>query len=290
MLIYTQVISNLRRPLCYIIFDCVTMLTNLRSFFYAVAAVCTSLSAPLAQSAELGDFYNLGTRPAETAIRVGFVGLNAPRYQGSAEQKTTFVPGVFLHASNGFFADPFNGIGYSFDPAGALNYGVRANLETGRDVETTLPGFEKIKARLNPGVFANYAVNDTLTLKSAARLGVGDGAGGSLLNLGAAYKLYNANYISVNLNASVKYANSSYMQSYFGVTPAQSATSGLKTFQPGAGFSAAQVGLTAGFPISREIYIFSSASVQRLLGDAANSPLAKKKNQVTAFVGSVYSF
>ncbi len=52
----------------------------------------------------------------------------------------------------------------------------------------------------------------------------------------------------------------------------------------------AQVGVTAGFPISREIYIFSSVFMQRLLGDAANSPLTKKQNPVSAFVGSVYSF
>jgi outer membrane scaffolding protein for murein synthesis (MipA/OmpV family) len=200
------------------------------------------------------------------------------------------VPGIFLHASNGLFADPYNGIGYSFDPTGDVNYGVRVNLETGRAVEKALPGFEKIKARVNPGAFANYAVNDKLTLKSALRLGVGDGADGSLLNLGASYKIYNENYVSVALNASVKYGNSSYMQSYFGVTPAQSATSGLKTYQPGAGLAMAQVGVMAGFPISRQIYIFSSVSMQRLLGDAANSPLTKKQNQVTAFVGSVYSF
>ncbi|MEY4537850.1 MAG: MltA-interacting protein MipA, partial [Pseudomonadota bacterium] len=43
-------------------------------------------------------------------------------------------------------------------------------------------------------------------------------------------------------------------------------------------------------PISREIYIISSLSMQRLMGDAANSPIAKKKTQPSAFVGAVYSF
>lgn len=270
------------------------MLKPSRNFILSAALHASLLGAlllpALAHSAELGDFYNLGQRPTETAVRAGFIVLNAPLYQGSDEQKVTVVPGIFLHASNGLFADPFNGVGYSFDPAGALNYGVRVNLETGRGVETALPGFEKIKSGWNPGAFANYAVNDTLTLKSAVRLGLGDGADGSLLNLGASYKIHNENYISVALNASVKYANSSYMQSYFGVSSAQSAASGLKAYQPSAGFSMAQVGVTAGFPISREIYIFSSVSVQRLLGDAANSPLTKKQNQVSAFVGSVYSF
>ena len=270
------------------------MFTHTRNIILSAALNASLLGAALlpalAHSAELGDFYNLGQRPAETAVRAGFITLNAPRYQGSDEQKTSVVPGIFLQASNGLFADPFNGVGYVFEPAGSLVYGMRANLETGRSVEDALPGFDKIKSRLNPGVFANYAVNEQLTLKSALRMGLGDAGDGSLLNLGATYKLYNANFVSVNLNTSVKFGSSSYMQSYFGVSPTQSAASGLAAYQPAAGLAMAQVGLTAGFPISREIYIFSSASVQRLLGDAANSPIMKKKTQPAAFVGAVYSF
>jgi MipA family protein len=255
------------------------MLNTLRNIFLGATALSASLFPTWANSAELGDFYNLGQRPAETAVRAGFITLNAPRYQGSDEQKTSVVPGIFLQASNGLFADPFNGVGYVFEPAGKLIYGVRANVETGRSVEDALPGFDKIKPGLNPGVFANYTVNEQLTLKSALRGGLGDAGDGGLLN-----------FVSVNLNASVKFGSSSYMQSYFGVTPAQSAASGLAAYQPSAGLAMAQVGLTGGFPISREIYIFSSISVQRLMGDAANSPIAKKKTQPAGFVGAVYSF
>ena len=266
------------------------MPTPIRQTILSAAVLGASLLPALAHSAELGDFYNLGQRPAETAVRAGFITLNAPRYQGADAQTTSVVPGIFLQASNGLFADPFNGVGYVFEPAGKLIYGVRANLDTGRSVEDALPGFDKIKARLNPGVFANYTMNEQLTLKSALRGGLGEAGDGGLLNLGATYKLYNANFVSVNLNASVKFGSGSYMQSYFGVSPAQSAASGLAAYQPAAGLTMAQVGLTAGFPISREIYIFSSASVQRLMGDAANSPIVKKKTQPAAFVGAVYSF
>lgn len=266
------------------------MLTYLRNAILGISALSASLFTAGARSAELGDFYNLGQRPAETAVRAGFIALNAPRYQGSDAQKTSLVPGIFLQASNGLFADPFNGVGYVFEPAGKLIYGVRTNIETGRSVEDALPGFDKIKTRLNPGVFANYTLDEQLTLKSALRGGLGDAGDGGLLNLGASYKLYNANFVSVNLNASVKFGSSGYMQSYFGVTPAQSAASGLAAYQPAAGLAMAQVGLTGGFPISREIYIFSSLSMQRLMGDAASSPIAKKKTQPAAFVGAVYSF
>lgn len=257
----------------------------------SIAAVSTaSMFTSHSISAELGDFYNLGPRPAETAIRVGAVALVGQRYQGASEQKVSAVPGIFLHASNGLFADPLNGIGYSFEPLGGLQYGLRVNIETGRSVEDTLPGFEKIKARANPGVFANYAVNDKLTLRSALRLGMGEGADGSLLHLGGSYKVFQAGFFGVSMNASLKFADSNYMQSYFGVSPAQSTASGLKAYQPTAGFASAKVGLTAGTPLSRHIFVFTNLSVQRLLGDAANSPIVSKKMLPTAFVGGVYSF
>ena len=252
---------------------------------FAASLLCT-----VSYAAELGDFYNLGPRPAETAIRVGAVVISGQAYQGASEQKTSVLPGVFLQTSNGLFADPLNGIGYSFEPIGNLQYGLRVNLDTGRSVETTLPGFEKIKARANPGAFANYTVNDKLTLRSALRLGMGDGADGSLLHVGGSYKVLQAGFFGVSVNASLKYADSNYMQSYFGVSAAQSAASGLKAYKPAAGFAAAKVGLTAGTPLSRQIFVFANLSVQRLMGDAANSPIVSKKTQPTAFIGGVYTF
>ena len=251
------------------------------------------LTCALAQSAELGDFYNLGPQPkdpSETVVRVGLVAIGGARYQGSSEGRVLLVPGVTVQTANGLFADPINGLGFALNATDNLQYGLRATVETGRSTEDALPGFDKLKVRLNPGAFVNYKPIDRLTLKSAIRLGVGDGGKGSVLNLGAAYRVYQAGPVVVDVNASVKYANSSYQQSYFGVTAAQSAASGLKAFQPAAGFNTAQLGVAAGLPLSERVYAFAGLSVQRLLGDAASSPITQKKQQLTGFLGAVYSF
>ena len=265
------------------------MLFYPRHLGHSVLAVL-GLASTLAHSAELGDFYNLGPQATETVVRAGLVAIGGARYQGASEGRVLVVPGITVQMANGFFVDPINGLGVAFNASNDLQYGLRATVETGRSTEDTLPGFDKLKARLNPGAFANYKIDDRLTLKSALRLGVGDGGKGSVLNLGAAYRIYQAGPIIVTLNGSVKYANSSYQQSYFGVSAAQSAASGLKAFQPAAGFNTAQLGVAAGFPLSARVYAFSGVSVQRLLGDAANSPIVQKKQQVTGFLGAVYSF
>ena len=252
--------------------------------------VVASGVSTLAQSAELGDFYNLGPQPTETVVRAGLVALSGARYQGASEQRVLLVPGITVQTANGLFADPINGLGFTLNAMDQLQYGLRATVETGRSTEDALPGFDKIRVRLNPGAFVNYKPSDRLTLKSALRLGVGDGGKGHVLNLGAAYRIYQAGPVVIDVNASVKYANKGYQQSYFGVSAAQSAASGLKAFQPAAGFNTAQVGVAAGFPLSERMYAFSGVSLQRLLGDAANSPIVQKKQQLTGFLGAVYSF
>jgi outer membrane protein len=270
-----------------------TKVSHLSLLARSTVVVAMGLTCAAAQSAELGDFYNLGpqpTDPTETVVRVGLVAIGGARYQGATEQRVLLVPGVTVQTANGLFADPINGLGFALNAMDKLQYGLRATVETGRSTEDALPGFDKLKARLNPGAFANYKLNDRLTLKSALRLGVGDGGKGGVLNLGAAYRIYQAGPVIVTLNGSVKYANSSYQQSYFGVSAAQSAASGLKAFQPTAGFNTAQLGVAAGFPLSERVYAFSGLSVQRLLGDAANSPIVQKRHQVTGFLGAVYSF
>jgi MipA family protein len=266
------------------------MTTTCRNLILSATTLSASLFTASAYCAELGDFYLLEPRPASTVVRVGAVVISGQNYQGADKQSTSALPGIFLQTSYGLFADPLNGLGYSFEPIGNLQYGLRVNVDTGRAVQSALPGFEKIKARLTPGVFANYTVDDKLTLRSALRLGVGEGADGSLLHLGGSYKILQVGFFGVSVNASLKYADSNYLQTYFGVTPTQSAASGLKVYQPAAGFAAAKVGLTAGTPLSREIFVFANVSVQRLMGDAANSPIVSKKTQPTAFIGGVYSF
>ena len=266
------------------------MLLYPRCLARSVASFAAGLVCTLAQSAELGDFYNLGPQPTETVVRAGLVAIGGARYQGSSKGRVLVVPGITVQTTNGFFADPINGLGFALNAMDGLQYGLRATVETGRSTEDALPGFDKIKARLNPGAFANYKLSDELTLKSALRLGVGDGGKGGVINLGATYRVYQAGPVIVTVNGSVKYTNSSYQQSYFGVSAAQSAASGLNAFQPAAGFNTAQLGVAAGFPLSERVYAFSGVSVQRLLGDAANSPITQKKQQLTGFLGAVYSF
>ena len=266
------------------------MFTTFRNILLNVTALSASLFMASAHSAELGDFYNLGQRPKETAIRAGAVVISAKNYDGSSDQKTSVLPGIFLQTTNGIFADPLNGVGYSFEPQGNLQYGVRLNIETGRSVEDALLGFEKIKARLNPGAYANYVVNDSLTLRSALRLGVGDGADGSVLYLGGTYKVFQAGFFSVSMNAALKFADQNYMQTYFGVSPVQASASGLKAYKPTAGFASTKVGISAATPLSREVFVFANVSMQRLHGEAANSPIVVKKTQPSVFFGGVYNF
>ena len=87
--------------------------------------------------------------------------------------------------------------------------------------------------------------------------------------------------LSVSANA----ADKKYMQTYHGVTAAQSARSGYAVFTPKAGAHMAEGGVSWQHKLSSDWSITGMVGAQRLLGDARKSPLTRR---ATSPVGAVY--
>lgn len=86
----------------------------------------------------------------------------------------------------------------------------------------------------------------------------------------------------------VSMANRQNMQTYFGITPEQAATSKLPVFMAGSGLRNMYAG--AGFitALSPRWILFGNVGASRLLGDAADSPLTLKTNSASAGLGLAY--
>ena len=76
----------------------------------------------------------------------------------------------------------------------------------------------------------------------------------------------------------------------YGVSPAQSAGSGLAAYQPGSGLRHLSLGLLGGYDLSRHWTLVASAQLRRLQGDVASSPLAEEKQSTYANAGVAYRF
>ncbi len=86
------------------------------------------------------------------------------------------------------------------------------------------------------------------------------------------------------------YASDDYMTSFFGVTAAQSAASGLARYTPDAGFKDVSAGLTAAIDLSDRWTLLLTGRYTHLIGDAADSPVVESESQFFGGLGLAYKF
>lgn len=92
------------------------------------------------------------------------------------------------------------------------------------------------------------------------------------------------------LGASVTGAGDRYMQTWYGVTPAQAAASGYRAYAAGEGLRDVSASVTWRDDITPQWAGFASANVSRLLGPAADSPLARDRSGYGVSVGLARRF
>src|SRR5882724_699464 len=259
-------------------------------FLLAAAGLVLAASGATAQSF---DSVTLQGDPESSGSgRVGGVLISAPRYLGSDEQRTLLLPFIDYRWKNGFFAGLGNGIGYKFPSSPQLQYGVRLSVDFGRKEKRSpvLTGMGDIDASPEAGAFFNYLITHEWSLKSSLRYGAGNDHDGLLFDLGLHYATQLAPQWRLGLGVDATYANASYMQDYFGVTPAQSAATGYAVSNVGAGVRDVRGSVTLMLFINRNWIASAVLTVASLQGDAKNSVIVRERTPVTGVLGLSYGF
>jgi outer membrane protein len=98
--------------------------------------------------------------------------------------------------------------------------------------------------------------------------------------------------LDFSIGPRVHFADSEYLETYLGVTPAQSVASGLPVFDPDGGIKGVGVAAEAKYALTRRWSIVGKAGYERLVGDAADSPITDlgSEDQFTAALGATYRF
>lgn len=88
------------------------------------------------------------------------------------------------------------------------------------------------------------------------------------------------------------FASDDYMQTYFGVTPAQASRSraGLPVFSPDAGIKDVYFELGGEMALGERWLLKAGGRYGRLLGDAADSPVVETADQLSGVLGMGYRF
>ena len=125
----------------------------------------------------------------------------------------------------------------------------------------------------------------------AVRYGLG-GHSGIVAETGLDLRFRPGAATEFSIGPRASFATGEYMRTYFGVTPAESARSGLAAYNPGGGIKGAGLEVSGRYELTQHWALVGSAYYERLIGDAAASPVVKvgNENQITAKLGLSYKF
>lgn len=230
---------------------------------------------------------------APAAGGVAGIGVaSLPEYQGADHDKIRAVPLLEYHWANGMFVGGDNDavIGYQISASPKLQYGVALSADEGRKERhaSALSGMGDVAARAILVGFAKGAITDHLSVHSSVHLGAGDDSKGAWLKLGAAYAIPLSPSAQLSFNVGAALANASYMQSFFGVSAAQAATSRYRVYAPSGGVRDATVGVRLSYQVARDWSLLAGWSNSTLSSTAKDSPLVRKGSGQKLVIGAAY--
>lgn len=258
-----------------------------------LAATTMLLAAAGAAHAQAFDAVRIfGPVEGDGAGLAGALVIAAPRYAGSDERGWLVLPSIDYRWKNGWFAGLSNGIGYLFPSRPDVQYGLRVTADIGRKESRSdaLDGMGNIHPRAEAGAFFNYFPTREMFLTSSLRYGAGNDWNGMQIDLGAGFSTALAPQWRGTIGVAATIVNGAYMQSYFGVTPQQSAASGYAVYTPGTGLRDVRLNASLVYAIDARWSLTGALTVSSLQGDARDSPIVFEPTPVTGIVALSYSF
>jgi outer membrane protein len=116
---------------------------------------------------------------------------------------------------------------------------------------------------------------------------------GTLFYFNGLYRMPVSDRFEMAVGAQTTWASDDYMETYFGVSSSNAASSGLPKYSAGSGLKDAGVSLTGHYKFTKTWGLIGNVSYTRMLNDAKDSPLVKDvgdENQYTGILAVTYSF
>ncbi|TRC78958.1 MipA/OmpV family protein [Mesorhizobium sp. WSM4307] len=226
---------------------------------------------------------------ADWHVVLGGGAIIVPKYEGSNEFKVMPVPFISATFLDTVRIDP-TGANVALYQHGPFELGARLGYDMGRkeDVADHLRGLGDVDMGAVVGAKAAVKFGPAEIFAQLDKtIGGSDGVQGTL---GIEVTRPLSQSLIVGAGASVIFADEKYMQAYFGVTPEQSARSGLARYDAGAGLKRADFSISATYMLNRNWMVRGQAEVGILMGDAVDSPVVADKVQPSGMLLVGYRF
>jgi MipA family protein len=258
--------------------------TTIVKSFKLIAACAALVSSPaLAQSDNGG-----GSAGADEGNWSGFISAGpgvAPEFDGSGDLQV--IPFISADIKYKDVTLEVRGLGARLDVLSAIGsgrvYGGPAfnfklpRTQTLGKVGDPVRFLDKIKAEPQAGGFIGVKLGGNENGKGEFRIEATALAGdkGFEATGRVTYALVRSRKVFVDISNGITYADGKATRTYFGVTAAEAARSGLVAFTPRAGIRDVNSGLTIGYQFSKRWGIVANTNYSYLVGDAGKSPIIK---------------
>lgn len=252
----------------------------LRSLALAALLCCLVTVVPAVQAADV----RLGLGP----------GLK-PDYEGSDDYTGAILPFASVVWGNHMSFEMLgNKAKFNLIPSAIWKGGLIGEYIPERDNvdDNKVDKLEKVDTSIMLGGFFGFEYNNW-SASIEAMADVADGNDGNIVRLNGGYRIPISDTWRVGFGVFTTWADDDYMESYFGINSANSAKSGLSTFDADEGFKDVGLNFTATYQPWQHWGFMGLASYKRLLNDAEDSPVVDDQgsaNQLTAGVLVFYKF
>lgn len=230
------------------------------------------------------------------SLTVGAAGLVAPSFEGSKDWIFKVTPIVSLSRQGTAlrFTSRNDDISLGFVDTGTFRAGIAGKPVFRRDEDTddTLTGLDPVKFGVEAGGFVEVYPTDNIRIRGEVRKGIRSHSG---VVADVAVDVFDdlSPTVRVSGGPRLSLATEDYFDAYYGVSAAESARTGLSSYDPGGGIRAVGGGGAVTWKTTDTITTSLFAEYERLLGPAADSSLVKERgspDQFTLGLSATYRF
>jgi outer membrane protein len=246
-----------------------------------IALLCVLTAVSLATKASAQD-------RAPNRTIVGGAVIYAPAYQGGEDYRVLPFPVIDLKYGR-FFAGSRRGIGANLVDGDTVDVGAGVTFVPGYRRRDAPAGIGRVSGGAGARISADVKVGMVMASLGATKVLSGD-LDGALVDATLAMPFRPTDRLTVIPSLSSTWADGAYTRSYFGVSVAQAAASGLPAYRPGGGIKDVSAALTASYRLTDRVSLGATAAVTKLTGDARKSPIVVDPTQPSAVLSVSYRF
>jgi outer membrane protein len=251
---------------------------------FAAGAVALSATAASADPLIGGDY----------RIRVGIGAQIVPQWPGARSDETIAFPKFSIaRGDNPFkFSAQDDSFGIALVSTHGFSAGPVARLSSGRSVEEVGAPVGDVDRTFELGGFVQQFIGDSFRIRGELRKGIG-GHKGLAGNAGVDFIARDGDKYLFSIGPRAGFADSRFMDTYFGVSPEAALASGLPEYHPAGTFRSVGVQSDFNYSLDGRWGVYGYARYKRLVGDAAKSPIVLElgsRDQFSAGAGISYTF